>query len=132
MNACSARLRSGEVVPLDAVVVAPVFRARADLLAGLGLEPTPMQVGEHVFATYVAADAMGATAVPGVWVAGNVASARAQVLGSAAAGLDAGAAVNADLVAEDTARAVAAQLAGTSSPQVQRGTAQGPRSHSSR
>ena len=45
---------------------------------------------------------MGATAVPGVWVAGNVTDLRAQVIGSAAAGLIAGAAINADLIAEDT------------------------------
>ena len=70
-----------------------------------------MTIGEHVVATYVAAEPMGATAVLGVWVAGNVASARAQVLSSAASGLDAGAAVNADLVAEDAIRAVARQSA---------------------
>ena len=44
----------------------------------------------------------GATAVPGVWVAGNVADLRAQVITAAAAGLNAGAAINADLIAEET------------------------------
>jgi SAM-dependent methyltransferase len=44
--------------------------------------------------------------VPGVWVAGNVADLRAQVINSAAAGLAAGAAINADLIAEETRLAV--------------------------
>jgi hypothetical protein len=42
-----------------------------------------------------------------VWVAGNVADPLAQVVTAAAAGLQAGAAINADLIAEETARAVA-------------------------
>ena len=51
----------------------------------------------------------GATSVPGVYVAGNVADLRAQVVSSAAAGPAWPArAINADLVEEDTARAVAA------------------------
>jgi thioredoxin reductase len=56
----------------------------------------------------VPADPTGATAVPGVWVAGNVADVRAQVVSSAAAGLTVGAAINADLIAEETRLAVAA------------------------
>src|SRR4051812_29611538 len=35
------RLRSGELVPRQAVVAAPRFTARAELLAGLGLVPEP-------------------------------------------------------------------------------------------
>ena len=51
--------------------------------------------------------------MPGVWVAGNVADLRAQVIASAAAGLNAAAALNADLIAEDIRPAVAARsLAG--------------------
>jgi hypothetical protein len=44
-------------------------------------------------------------------VAGNVTDLRAQVISSAAAGLNAAAALNADLIAEDTRRAVAARRA---------------------
>ena len=106
-----ARLRSGALVPLQELVVAPFFRARADVLLSLGLEPTPFRMGEDVIATYVSGDDTGATTVPGVWVAGNVADPRAQVLSSAAAGLNAAAAINADLIAEDTAQAVAAHAA---------------------
>jgi thioredoxin reductase (NADPH) len=42
-------------------------------------------------------------------VAGNVADPRAQVISSAAAGLAAAAAINADLIAEETRLAVAAR-----------------------
>ena len=102
------RLRSGEVVALQALVVAPFFRASAGLLTDLGVEVAEMRMGETVVATHVVADPMGATAVPGVWVAGNVATPQAQVVSSAAAGLNAGAAINTDLVAADTRAAVAA------------------------
>ena len=99
------RLQSGEVIPRSAVVVGPRFAARAGMLADLGLETTthPSGMGEHI-----EADATGLTAVPGVWVAGNVTDPTAQVLGSASAGAMAGAAINADLMAEDTREAVAA------------------------
>ena len=49
----------------------------------------------------------GRTVVPGVWVAGNVTDLVAQVGAAAAGGATAAAHLNADLVAEDTARAVA-------------------------
>ena len=99
------RLQNGEVIPRSAVVVGPRFAARAGMLAGLGLETTthPSGMGEHI-----EADAMGLTAVPGVWVAGNVTDPTAQVLASASAGVMAGAAINTDLMAEDTREAVAA------------------------
>ncbi|SDC89492.1 Thioredoxin reductase [Geodermatophilus telluris] len=100
------RLAGGEVVPRAAVVVAPRFTARSAVLAGLGLEPEPFRMGDAVVGSHVPVDPRGATAVPGVWAAGNVADPGAQVIGAAAAGLLAGAAVNADLVAEDTRAAV--------------------------
>ena len=46
---------------------------RADVLASLGLEATDQEMRGHVVGSAVAADPTGATAVPGVWVAGNVA-----------------------------------------------------------
>lgn len=78
------------------------------MLAPLGLEPTEVRAGEHVIGTQIDADADGATGVPGVWVAGNVADLRATVAAAAAAGLAVGGAVNAHLVQQDAARAVAA------------------------
>jgi len=47
--------------------------------------------------------------IPGVWVAGNVTDPKAQVIGSAAAGVTAGAAINADLIADEVQLAVAAR-----------------------
>ncbi len=102
------RLRSGAFIPRQAVVVSPRLRARAEVLTSLGLDAVDFEVGGHVFGAYVPADAMGATTVPGVWVAGNVADPQSQVISAAAAGLKVGAGINADLIAEDTARAVAA------------------------
>ena len=100
------RLASGELVPRAALVVAPVFRARAAVLESLGLTTTPVEMSGHVVGERVAADPTGLTAVPGVWVAGNVADVTAQVVVSAAAGLGAAARINADLVEEDTRLAV--------------------------
>ena len=105
------RLHTGEIVALRALVVAPFFRANADLLTALGLEVADMSMGEAVVATYLAADSMGATAVPGVWAAGNLTNPQTQVVSSAGAGLAAGAAINGDLIAEDTRAAVAAHRA---------------------
>jgi thioredoxin reductase (NADPH) len=102
------RLRSGEVVAREALVVAPRFVARADLLATLGVGTVEQEMMGVVVGTYVPADPTGATAVPGVWVAGNVAEIRAQVVSAAAAGLNVGAQINADLIAEDARLAVAA------------------------
>jgi thioredoxin reductase len=107
------RLDTGDVVPREALVVAPRFTARADVLTSLGLEMVPQEMNGHVVGSYVAADPTGATAVPGVWVAGNVADLRAQVIASAAAGLNAAAMLNADLITEDVRLAVDARsLAG--------------------
>ena len=103
------RLVSGEVVPRAAVVVAPRFTANADVLASLGLAATEQEMRGHVVGSAVVpTDPTGATAVTGVWVAGNVSDLSAQVVVSAAAGMRAGAMINADLVAEDARRAVAA------------------------
>jgi thioredoxin reductase len=99
------RLAGGRRVPLDAVVVAPRMVARAELLAPLGLEPAEVRMGEHVIGTRIEADHAGATAVPGVRVAGNIADPQAQLITSAAAGLTAGAAINYDLVLEEASRA---------------------------
>jgi thioredoxin reductase len=107
------RMVSGEVVARAALVAAPRFTANSAVLRSLGLEPVEQEMHGTVVGSYVPSDPMGATAVPGVWVAGNVANLQAQVIVAAGAGLNAGAAINADLIAEDTRDAVAARsLAG--------------------
>ena len=102
------RLTSGQLVPRQVLVVMPRFVARADVLTTLGLQPIEQQMDGHVIGSYVPAGPTGATAVTGVWVAGNVVDLVARVINAAAAGLSAAAALNADLIAEDTRHAVAA------------------------
>ncbi|MEV0155764.1 FAD-dependent oxidoreductase [Micromonospora sp. NPDC050686] len=102
------RLADGDVIALDALAVATRLVARAGVLSSLGLHPVEVEMGGHVVGTRIPAGPDGATDVPGVWVAGNVADVRAQVAVAAAAGLTAGAAVNADLIAADTRDAVQA------------------------
>ncbi|WP_018833111.1 NAD(P)/FAD-dependent oxidoreductase [Salinispora tropica] len=99
------RLADGTVVRRDALSVAPRLVARAGFLAGLGLRSVdhPSGVGE-----YVPADPFGRTEAAGVWVAGNVSDLAAQVGAAAAGGAVAAAAINTDLIAEDTRQAVAA------------------------
>jgi thioredoxin reductase len=97
-------LAGGPEVAVDAVVVGAQVRARLDAFAGIGLkpEPHPMGIGD-----FLATDTDGATAVPGVWAAGNVTDMRAQVLASAAAGAWAAVVINNHLMAEELASDVA-------------------------
>jgi thioredoxin reductase len=104
----AVRLASGEMLDLDALVVTPRYAARSDLLATLGIEPIAVELSGTIAGTQVPADGSGATSVPGLWVAGNVADLRGHAVIAAAAGLSAAMALNADLVAEDTRWAVAA------------------------
>jgi thioredoxin reductase len=102
-------LSDGSKHPVEALAIAPHFAARASALEGLGLEAAEHPSG---LGTHVASDPMtGATALPGVWAAGNVTDPMAQVVMSAAAGLRVGAVVNADLIAEEAREAVAARAA---------------------
>ncbi|MEU9032197.1 NAD(P)/FAD-dependent oxidoreductase [Streptomyces sp. NPDC048383] len=106
-------LADGATVACRALVVAPRFTARSGVLTGLGLPTTTVERGGAPIGTCVESEAAtGATALPGVWVAGNVTSPVEQVAGAAAQGVRAGAAINADLVAQETREAVAAWRAG--------------------
>jgi thioredoxin reductase/SAM-dependent methyltransferase len=102
------RLADGDLVRLDALVVATRLAARVDALTPLGVNPVDVDHDGQPVGTRIPTDASGATGVPGVWAAGNVTTVTATVVVSAAQGATAGAAINADLVAEDTARAVEA------------------------
>lgn len=88
------RLASGRSVPVRALAVA------------LTSVDHPRGVGSHV-----ELDATGFTGVAGVWAAGNVTELVAGVMVSAAGAMTAAMAINADLVAADTAAAVSARRA---------------------
>jgi thioredoxin reductase len=96
------QLADGSVVARSAVFVAPRFVANDAILAALGAATERTALG-----TWVTTDLTGRTSVPGVWAVGNVADPAAFVIEAAAAGARAAAALNADLVEEDVARAVA-------------------------
>ncbi len=100
------RLADGSTVPRTTVATASRMVARSGLLTDLGLTPLPHPMGAAV-GEYIPSEAAGRTAVAGVFVAGNVTDLQAQVGGAAAGGALAGAAINADLILDDTARAVA-------------------------
>ena len=99
------RLADGTVVARRALAVAARMTARAGFLADLGLKAREHSSG---MGAHVPADPAGRTEVPGVWAAGNVTDLGAQVGAAAAAGALAGAVINAELVEEETLRAVAA------------------------
>jgi thioredoxin reductase len=86
-------LEDGRTVPREALFVPPRFVPNNDLLVGLGC--TLDENG------WVATDSLGHTGVAGVWVAGNLANPRAQVITAAGEGSAAAIAINADLVDED-------------------------------
>ncbi|MEB7447136.1 NAD(P)/FAD-dependent oxidoreductase [Arthrobacter koreensis] len=102
------RLASGGFVPRQALVVMSKLRARDGYLAGVGLAAEDQYFGDLAIGTAVPAEPSGATSVPGVYATGNLTSPMTQVIGAAAAGLATAAAINAELIAEDTAAAVAA------------------------
>jgi thioredoxin reductase len=101
------RLHDGGTVPCRRVVVAPRFAARAGFLADLRLPVADYRMGDQVLGTHVPTGDGGATAVPGVWAAGNVTDPTTPVIAAAAAGLAVAHAVNLDLVLEDTRAAMA-------------------------
>ncbi len=91
-------LASGHIVIRDAVFVRPLLVPHSSLLVELGCA-----VRED---GWVVADPTGRTSVPGVWVAGNAANPRAQVITAAGEGSAAAIAINNDLVVEDVQNAV--------------------------
>jgi thioredoxin reductase len=93
-------LDNGCTVHRDALFVPPRFVPNSDLLVALGCDTDAdgwVTTGPH-----------GLTSVPGVWVAGNVANPRAQVITAAGEGSAAAIAINGDLVDNDVRDAVRA------------------------
>ncbi len=101
-------LTDGTVVPAGAVAVATRMVARTGALEDLGLkaEPHPSGIGEHI-----PVEMAGQTGIPGIWAAGNVTDLMAQVGASAAAGAQAGAHINAELIMADAEAAASARPA---------------------
>ncbi|BCW65521.1 thioredoxin reductase [Arthrobacter sp. NicSoilB4] len=96
-------LRQGTSFDVEALAVGTRMEARSELLESLGLTS---QVHPSGAGDFIETDAMGATAVPGVYAAGNVSNLMAQVITAAAEGVMAGARINADLIEEETRWAV--------------------------
>ena len=90
----AVELADGRSIPRTAVFVRPTLRANIDGL----VDALHLEVDESGFVT---ADATGMAPAAGVWVAGNAANPRAQVITAAGEGSAAAIAINADLVAED-------------------------------
>ncbi|MGW6947814.1 NAD(P)/FAD-dependent oxidoreductase [Streptomyces xanthophaeus] len=116
-------LADGTSVACRALVVAPRFAARSGVLTSLGLPTVAVERDGHAIGTCVPSDpATGATALAGVWVAGNVTAPTEQIAGAAAQGLKAAVAINTDLIEEQARRAVEAHRA---SPSAGAGTGTG-------
>jgi thioredoxin reductase len=96
---------AGRIVLRDALFVPPRFVPNTDLLVALGCE---------LHDGWAVKDGTGRTTVAGVWVAGNVANPRAQVITAAGEGSAAAIAINADLVDDDVRAAV--QIAHQNAP----------------
>jgi thioredoxin reductase len=99
------RLASGRLFRCDALVISVRSHARVEFLDGLDVETTAVTLNGTDLGTVIVTDSTGATSLPGLFVVGNAADLRAQVLPSAAAGLMTGALVNADLISEDVRQA---------------------------
>ena len=85
-------------IDADTVVVSPRFKVRAEPFASLGLEPAAHPTG---LGDFVETDATGATAVPGLYAAGNVTDPSQQVLQAAADGSRVGAMISFSLADDD-------------------------------
>jgi thioredoxin reductase len=91
----SVVLRSGEVIPRNALFIKPKQELRSDL---------PLKLGCAITAQgRVEADALGRTSVPRVFVAGDIAPGHQSVPTAAATGAMAGAGLNMDLLSEEFA-----------------------------
>ncbi|GGJ65816.1 NAD(P)/FAD-dependent oxidoreductase [Glutamicibacter ardleyensis] len=91
----SLSLEDGSTLDVQAVVVASQVTANASLYLELGGE-----LDENPMGTFISVEQMGATKIPGVYAAGNIANVGAMIGASAAAGTMAGAFINAELAME--------------------------------
>ncbi|MGD9704421.1 MAG: FAD-dependent oxidoreductase [Acidimicrobiia bacterium] len=97
-HVAAVELTNGNRIDADAVVVGPRFRVRAEPFESLGVRPVEHSTG---LGDLVEVDATGATAVAGLYAAGNVTDPSQQVLQAAAHGSWVGAMVSFDLARDD-------------------------------
>ena len=97
-HVAAVELANGDRIDADAVVIGARFRVRAEPLASLGVRPVehPNGLGD-----VVEVDATGATAVSGLYAAGNVTDPSQQVLQAAAHGSWVGAMISFGLAHDD-------------------------------
>lgn len=97
----AVEIEGGRSFDTDAVVVAPRFSARTELFESLGgvIESSPL-------GSSIPTDPRGATAVPGVWAAGNTAQPMAMVGAASASGVMAGAGLHGELAMAELEREV--------------------------
>ena len=100
-HVAAVELTDGDRIDADAVVIGARFRVRAEPFASLGLEPAEHPTG---LGDFVETDATGATAVPGLYAAGNVTDPSQQVLQAAADGSRVGAMISFSLAHDDIER----------------------------
>jgi thioredoxin reductase len=94
----AVKMTDGRTIPRQALFVPPRFVPNHRLLTAVGC-----QVDDH---GRLVTGANGSTSVPGLWVAGNVANSRAQVITAAGEGSAAAIAINTALVEDDLRTAV--------------------------
>jgi thioredoxin reductase len=97
-------MAGGRVIELDSIFTVPRLVPLDEPLRQLGAERT-----EYPWGSFATADPSGQTSVTGVWAAGNVVNAMANVPVSAGAGALAAGAINHALVLDDVRQALAAR-----------------------
>ncbi len=97
-HVAAIEVANGDRIDADAIAIGPRFRVRAKPFASLGLKPAehPNGLGD-----FVETDATGATAIPGLYAAGNVTDPTQQVLQAAAAGSRVGSMISLSLAHDD-------------------------------
>ena len=100
------RMDSGDVHDAQAVVVGPRMVAHSPILDSFGLEAVAGPMGPEFGLAYEVSPT-GETAAAGVWATGNVVDIAGTVSAVVGAGYKTGAMINADLIEEETAAAIA-------------------------
>jgi thioredoxin reductase/SAM-dependent methyltransferase len=97
-HVAAVELTDGDRIDADAVVIGARFKVRAEPFASLGLKPAAHPTG---LGDFVETDATGATAIPGLYAAGNVTDPSQQVLQAAAEGSRVGGMISFSLAHDD-------------------------------